>query len=173
MIFFSALWGLAFTERNINSAFKNTGLNPLNPEIVLQRFNRKSQSRPSFSNSTASVIKAEDWRKIQQFIYNIADNRHDHNIQKLKNTVMALSTENILLKLRLDALEQAFMNEKKRRARKKSILLNLPSADDDGALFLSPQKVQQYRDQQLQKDQLAAEEQARKSEKKLQQQLIK
>jgi DDE superfamily endonuclease/Tc5 transposase DNA-binding domain len=170
---FWASWGIAFTKKNINSAFKNTGLNPFNPDIILQRYNKKSESRPSSSRSTASALSAEDWRQIRKLLHTVVNDFHDNSVQKLNNTIIALSTENILLKTQLQGLEQAFINEKKRRIKKKPLLLELAAPSNGGAIFFSPSKVQQARDLQLQKNELAAQEIAYKSEKKLQQQLIK
>ena len=49
----------------------------------------------------------------------------------------------------------------------------MPSENDGGAIFWSPQKIQSARDLLYQKDEEAAQEQARKDDKKLQQQLAK
>ena len=62
---------------------------------------------------------------------------------------------------------------KKRPNKKKRLLLDLPSENDGGALFMSPSKVQQARDIISQKEEQAAQEKARKDDKKLQQQLAK
>jgi hypothetical protein len=170
---FWASWGQAFISKNIDSGFRNTGLHPFNPEIILQRFNQKSESRPSSSGSTASILKAEDWRRIRQLLKETVIDIYEEKAKKLSNTMMSLTTENILLKLRCEGLERALMNEQKRRNRKKPLLLDLPNAGEGGAIFFSPKKVQQARDLQLQKDNEILQEQARKDDKKLQQQVAK
>jgi hypothetical protein len=38
---FWASWDETFTSKNINSAFRNTGLYPFNPELVIQKFTNK------------------------------------------------------------------------------------------------------------------------------------
>jgi hypothetical protein len=76
------------------------------------------------------------------------------------------------LNTRLQALKRSNY-AKKRPNKKRSLLLGLPSENEDGALFISPSKVQQARDLISQKNEEAAQEQARKDDKKLQQQLIK
>ncbi|EED11769.1 conserved hypothetical protein [Talaromyces stipitatus ATCC 10500] len=95
---FRASWNEVFTSKNINSAFKHTGLYSFNPEIVIQKFSKKIASRP---------------------------------------------------------------------------LSSLPSEQDGGALFMIPTKVQQARGIISQKNDEAVQEQARKDDKKLRQQLAK
>ena len=104
-------WGKAFTSKNIESGFKNTGLYLFNPEIILQCFNKKSTSQPSSSESTASILKAEDWRRIRKLVNEVVIDFHDKKAKKLNNTMMSLSTENILLKSRCEGLERALINE--------------------------------------------------------------
>lgn len=87
--------------------------------------------------------------------------------------MMSLATEVTLLRMRCEGLEKALINEQKRHNRKKPLLLTLPDENDGGAIFFSPQKVQQARDLQFQKDQEILDAQAQKEDKKLQQRLIK
>jgi hypothetical protein len=166
-------WEKAFTSQNIYSGFQNTGLYPFDPEKVLQRFTKKEESRPSSSESSNSILKAEDWHRIRELLYEVVTDVYDKKAQKLNNTTISLSTENILLKLRCQGLEKGLVNEQKRRNRKKSLLLGLPADSDGGAIFYSPKKVQQARDLQNQKDQEALQAQVQKEDRKTQQQLRK
>jgi hypothetical protein len=50
-------WGKAFTERNIKSGFRSTGLSPFDPDIVIRKFIKKLNSRPQSSKSTTSILK--------------------------------------------------------------------------------------------------------------------
>jgi hypothetical protein len=86
-------------------------LHPWIPEIVLSRFTKKEESRPS-SGSSTSILKAEDWRKNQ--ILQVVSDVYDRNTRKLNNTMHHLSTENNLLKLHCEGLENALQNEEKR-----------------------------------------------------------
>ena len=64
-------------------------------------------------------------------------------------------------------MKRALINAKKPKSKKQPLLLGLPSEQDGGALFMSPTKVQQARDIISQKKDEAAQEQARKDDKKL------
>lgn len=170
---FWASWNEVFTSKNINSAFKHTGLYPFNPEIVIQKFTKKIESRPSSSESTTSIIPAEDWKRLEKLVETVVTNVYEQKAIQLKDTVLHLSTENILLKDENEGLKRALINAKKHKNKKKPLLLGLPSEQDGGALFMSPTKVQQARDIISQKNDEAAQQQARKDDKKLQQQLKK
>lgn len=166
-------WRIAFISDNIISSFQNTGLSPFNPGLILQRFNQKSESRPSSSESTSSILKADDWIRIENLLKDVVVDFYDKKVQKLNNSMISLATENALLRLRCEGLEKALINEKKHRIKKRPLLLDLPADNEGGAIFFSPSKIQQARDLQLQKDTEAVQEQARKDDKKLQQQLLK
>jgi hypothetical protein len=56
-------WNKAFSIKNINSAWKSVGSYPWNPEIVLARFTKKEEEKPSSSESSQSILKTEDWRQ--------------------------------------------------------------------------------------------------------------
>jgi hypothetical protein len=65
---FWASWDMTFTSKNINSAFKNTGLYPFNLELVIEKFIKKINSRPSSSESGALIILAEDWKWLDKLV---------------------------------------------------------------------------------------------------------
>ena len=145
-------WQIAFTSENILSSFKATGLHPFNPQLIITKFTKTNDDRPSSSSSTHSVIAAEDWKRIEKLLHNVVSNIYDKKAQKLSNTMHALSVENMLLKQQNDGLKKSLINEKKRRKRGKPLLLDYPTENDGGAMFYSPTKVQHARDQQAQKD---------------------
>lgn len=170
---FYTSWQQAFIPENIFSGFKNTGLSPFDPAIILQRFNQKSESRPSSSKSATSALSASDWRQIRQLLRGFVTDVYDEKAKKLENTVLALTTENALLKSENEGLKRALTIKEKHRSKGRPLLFNLPTENEGGAIFLSPTKVQQARALLQQKDEQAALEKARKSDKKLQQQLKK
>ena len=52
-----------------------------------------------------------------------------------------LSIENMLLKQQNNGLKQSLVNERKRRKRGKSLLLDVPTENNGGVIFFSPTKV--------------------------------
>ena len=57
------------------SGFKNTGLYPFDLEVVIKRFRVKEKERPSSSKSIGSVLKADDWRRINMLIKEIINRK--------------------------------------------------------------------------------------------------
>ena len=163
-------WNKAFSIKNINSAWKSVGLHPWDPEIVLARFNREEDERPSSSESSQSILKAEDWRRIEKLLKEVVSNVYDEKVQKLNDTIMHLSTENILVKLRCTGLENALQNEQKKRQRGKPLQLQLQAPEDGNAIFYSPKKIQQARDLQAEKEEAIRLAKAAKAEDKIRRQ---
>jgi Asp-tRNA(Asn)/Glu-tRNA(Gln) amidotransferase A subunit family amidase len=87
--------------------------------------------------------------------------------------VLHLSTENILLKNEIAGLQRALINVKKHSNKGKPLLFDFPTENEGGALFISPSKVQHARDNISKKGKQAAQEQARKDDKRLQKMLTK
>jgi hypothetical protein len=54
---------------------------------------------------------------------------------------MALSTENILLKLRCKGLEKVIIKKEKKDNRGKALMSELRASENGGAVFYSPSKV--------------------------------
>ncbi|KAF1961808.1 hypothetical protein CC80DRAFT_357101, partial [Byssothecium circinans] len=75
-----------------------------------------------------------------------------------------LSTQNVLLKLEVQGLKKALVNEKKRRQRGKALQLEMPLNQDGGAIFWSPNKVQLARERETQKAEAARAERLQKEE---------
>jgi hypothetical protein len=139
-------WNKAFSVKNINSGWKSVGLQPWDPETVLARFNKKEEERPSSSESSQSILKAKDWRHIEKLLKEVISNVYDQKAQKLHDTIIHLSTENILVNLRCTGLENALRNEQKKQQRGKPLQLQLQAPEDGNAIFYSPKKIQQARE---------------------------
>ncbi|QGA17382.1 hypothetical protein EYB26_005053 [Talaromyces marneffei] len=75
--------------------------------------------------------------------------------------------------MRLQVYKEPSFIRKSAQPRGRALLFDIPTENEGGALFMSPSKVQQARDNILKKDEQAAQEQARKDDKKLQQELTK
>ena len=134
-------WKTSFILENILSGFKATGLHPFNPHLIITKFTKNTEDRPSSSSSKGSAIAAEDWKRIEKLLHNVVSNIYNKKAQKLSNTMYALLVENMLLKQQVNSLEKSLINEKKRRKRGKPLLLDFPTKNDGGAMFYSPTKV--------------------------------
>lgn len=117
------------------------GISPLDPEIILVRFTKNNNSRPSSSDSSHSVLQAEDWRRIENLLNYVVTDIYDKNTKKLSATMHHLSIENIILKLRCQGLEIALQNKKKKRQRGKPLQFQLAAPEDGSAIFYSSNKI--------------------------------
>jgi hypothetical protein len=145
---FWVAWQKAMTEKNIKRAFECTRLHPFDPEKFLIKFTEKEDERPSSSESSTFVLRAEDWRKIHVLLKEVVIDTYSTHAQKLSNMVYSLATECELLRFENQSLKRAFINEKKKRQRQKPLILDLPTSADGGAIFYSPNKVKEAQHRQ-------------------------
>lgn len=61
-------WNTALSKKNIESAWNSVSLHPWNPEKILIRFTKKDSTRLLSSNSSYSILSAEDWRCIERLL---------------------------------------------------------------------------------------------------------
>jgi len=159
---FNIAWQTFFQPKTVLQAFKATGLSPFDPQVILSRLSSKQENRPSSSESTGSALSASDWKKIERLLTKVVDDVYDRRVRQLIHTMQAASVQNTVLKRENERLQEALLNEKKRRQRSKPLLLQAPPEYHGGAVFWSPTKVQEARDRRAQKD---AEQEALKLQK--------
>ncbi|KAF7570481.1 hypothetical protein PtrM4_104830 [Pyrenophora tritici-repentis] len=80
---FSTAWSTSFTAKNVLAAFKATGIAPLDPQVILQRFASKKDSRPSSSELNKAAVQhqkseAVKLRKEQKLLKQIALEERRH-----------------------------------------------------------------------------------------------
>jgi hypothetical protein len=146
---FIAAWEASFKEETILKAFKATGLSPLEPEVILRRFNQPAQSGQS-SDSDSSALSASNWRKTESLLREVVTDRSDPRAQKLSRAFHQISVQKSLLTHEAQGLRQALNNERLRRKRGKALPLEPAEEYHGGAVFWSPRKVKEARDRQLQ-----------------------
>jgi hypothetical protein len=166
-------WGKALSVQNINSAWKSTGLAPFDPEVVLKKFSKKEDQRPSSSSSAQSVLHADDWRQIERLLRKVVVEVSDEKTKKLSSTIHHLTTENILLKLHCKGLESALINEKRKRQRGKPLDFGFRAPEHGYAVFYSPKKIQQARGILKEKEEAIQNAKAAREEEKAQRKLRK
>ena len=164
--FFKLFWPAyqkAFTAKNIASAWLKTGIYPLDSTVILEVLKPSdlppessdlpSDERPSSGSSSGnSAISMNDWRKLRAMVNDVVASQNLQKEKKLVDTVIDLSTSNAMLQARLEGLEQALIDEKKKRKRGKGLFEELRGIEGQGAMFFSPSKIQQAKDLQQQKE---------------------
>jgi hypothetical protein len=64
---FWTAWNTAFTKETILSSFRATGINPLNADVVLKKFNHH-HSNSSSRKSSEPALSVDDWRKLDRLV---------------------------------------------------------------------------------------------------------
>ncbi|EOA85915.1 uncharacterized protein SETTUDRAFT_78617, partial [Exserohilum turcica Et28A] len=140
-LFYQA-WQASLKETTILNAFKATGISPLNPEVILQRF---SVPDP-MSDSDSSALSASDWRRIERLLRQVVANQGDRQVKRLSQVIHSSSVQNSLLKDEVRKLREALINERTRRKRGKPLPLQEAEEYHGGAVFWSPRKVKEAHD---------------------------
>jgi hypothetical protein len=130
---FLALFWTAFTssfsQSNIRSAWKNTGLYPLDCQPVMLKLIKPQNdelARPcSNQSSGSSAISSSDWRKIRALLQEVTHEAEAKKVNKMEHTILTLTTQNTLLKTENEGLKQTIYAEKKRRKRGKGLFEQL------------------------------------------------
>ena len=165
-IFYQA-FDQAFTAPNIKSGWLKTGLEPFDPEQVLQMFKKeedkgiRAQTPPS-GHSSRCLDSPSAVRKIRRLINEqIAqrDAQSARTITKLGKSCLALSAELTLAREREQGYIKAISNEKRKRKRSKAFTEDIRAEQGSAALFFSPSKVIRARElvaaKEATKDELA------------------
>ena len=150
-MFWSA-WQQAFTKKNIDAAFRKTGIFPFNSAIVLDLITKPKPTKPSILPKTLMNCKA-----VRQMHRQFRNSPSKSILKKIlranERLAAAYSIEQHLNK----ALQLAIKAERKRRKRGKR--LNLLGEEAVGAQFFSPAQVQKARAWQAVKDDEEAQRQ--------------
>jgi hypothetical protein len=146
---FMVAWEASFKEETILKVFEATGLSPLEPEVILTRFNQPTQSGQS-SNSDSSALSASNWQKTESLLCQVVTDRSDPPAQKLSRVFHQISVQKSLLTHKAQGLRQVLNNERLRRQRGKALPLEPAEEYHGGAIFWSPRKVKEAHDRQLQ-----------------------
>ena len=160
-------WIKALTAKNSLSGWKKTGLYPFNPLEILDIFKPKEiATRPSSSDSGNSILSASDWKKLKGLLRDVVAEELDEfqhsKVDKLSNTILAITTENAILKAENKGFQTALNLEKKKRKRGKGLFEELRANDNNSATFFSPKKIEQALAIQARKEQEKVDQQAAK-----------
>lgn len=116
--FFSLLWPAwvsTFMEKLVKQAFTATGISPVNPNVILDRF-RHSTPQDSVSVSSGSTAySAEDWLRACSTLRAEVKDPRSVGARKLGQTIHHLSSQIELLYTELEGLRKKLYQKKKRQ----------------------------------------------------------
>ena len=186
--FFRLFWPAfinSFTSKNILSGWAKTGINPLDPEVVLGTLESREEAiikRPtSATSSSSSALSASDWRKVRALLKDVVsevlDEQQAKKVKRLNTTITSMTTENTILRAEVSGYRRALINEKKRRKRGKQLFEQFRAEEGTGATFFSLTKIETAKQLLLSKEQAKqaqkAQKEAQTKQKKEQQALNK
>jgi len=160
---FNVAYDKAFTEANIMSGWRKTGIEPFNPEQVLKIFKKEepddegvltAQTPPS-THSSSCLDSPSAIRTIRRIVNEEAAHRDAQSqklVDKLGGACLSFATELILAKEREKGLIETINNQKNKRKRGRSFTEELRAQEGLGVLFFSPSKVARAKELQLAKD---------------------
>lgn len=160
---FKKAWKDSFTEKNIKSAFKKTGIWPLKKEIVISQLPTVIKAPQTPSRLPSLAIRTPTTVRTLRRLLKTSPSRT--KLSLLERAVMRLATENEITKHENRGLRRAIVTEKTRRKRGGRLNL-MGEVAGTAPQFFSPQKVIAARTYQDGKEARAEEEKRLKAQKK-------
>ena len=133
-------WVSSFTVATVLRSFEATGIAPLNPSKILDRFIDDASEASGSQESSTSCYSGEDWLKIQSLIRSTVKDERSKESRKLNRSLHHISIQNELLRHEMKGMKDALLIKK--RHKKKARVLPLQQREEyhGGAVFWSPSK---------------------------------
>jgi len=148
-------WQSAFSENNILSGFRKTGIWPINPDIILSKIIKATpETTPDKPKSYQTPMTSKAIRRAQRAFNNTSD---PAILNKIFTANERLASQHSVDKHVIQGLIYTLKNEKKKRQRGKR--LNLLNEESSGPQLFSPQRIQKAREVQGQKEIIEAQRQ--------------
>ena len=158
-------WISTFTRGLILRSFEATGIAPLQPHLILQRFAKDSPDSSDTDGSSGSVYSGEDWLKIRTLLRKVAKDEGSRDLKKIKRSVHHISIQNSLLHHKVEGLEGVLKTQKKHKKKSKPLDLQHHKDYHGGAEFYSPNRVEKARARERFKQQEQKAEELKKVER--------
>ncbi len=132
-------------ENNILSAFKHTGIEPLDRSVVLKRFEKRTPEMSPERESSTSVLSGDDWRAIDRLVRSTAANSNSIQCQKLRSSLHHILVQNQMLQVEVDGLRDVIGTKKRHNKKSKPLDLQQHQEYHGGAVFWSPRALKEAR----------------------------
>ncbi|KZM26581.1 nucleic acid binding [Ascochyta rabiei] len=157
-------WVATFTKPAILKSFEATGIVPLNPYPVVDRFTSNTPEAES-DTSLPSALTEDDWVKIAALVRSAVKDKDSDESKKLSQTLHRITVENDLLHHENQGLRDALQaKEKRKKKRKKKGKPLLPGDYHGGAVFWSPYRVKRAREELRLKERNKRQQELQKAE---------
>ena len=167
----------AFSESNIASGWRKTGLHPFDPSVVLNQLSTRPEppeTRPGSGNSSdKSVLSISDWRKVRAMLKDVVGEALHYEGRELLKVYSELQAKNAFLKEENNGLKGAVVDEKKKKKPRKRVVDELRRPENGNATLFSPKKVSRARELKEQRERTAEEAKAQKEQQRLEKRLLR
>ncbi|KAJ8113422.1 hypothetical protein OPT61_g4445 [Boeremia exigua] len=137
---------------------------PLQPNVILQRFEKPSPEASDSNSSSNSVYSGKGWLKIETLLRKVAKDEGSKELRKISCLLYHISIQNSLLHHKIAGLKEVLKTQKKHKNKSKTLDLQQKKWAQGGAVFWSPRKVEEARQREKTKQQEQRAEELRKAE---------
>ena len=137
LLFWEA-WESTFTKELILSSFEATGISPLNPNKVLDKFRPTTPETQSSRDSPIPVYSGKDWLKLKSLMRNVAKDVSNKESQRILRSFHHLSAQYELLNHEMQGIKETVVENKKHAAKQRALPLQQHEEWHGGAQFWSP-----------------------------------
>ena len=150
--FFSLFWPAwvaTFTEELVVKAFTATGISPINPDVILDRFRHTTPSdleSVSSASTASTAYSAAEWLKACSTLRAEVKDTRSVGSRKIGQTIHHLSTQLVIANAELEGLRKKLYQQKK-RYKKPTRQLDLQQHQEyhGGAIMWSPRAFREAR----------------------------
>jgi hypothetical protein len=157
-------WVSSFKETLILTAFQATGISPMDPNTILDRFTNTAPEQQGSRQSSTSGLSASYWRKMDRLVRVAVKDTATEEAKKLRGSLHSLQVQNELLHHENQGLREALTVKKKHTKRSQTLDLQQRKEYHGGAVFWSLRKVREARVRQTVKKREEKELQLQKAE---------
>jgi hypothetical protein len=131
-------WNSTFSPSLVLKAFEATGLSPLNPDVILERFEPDSSDGGSDSSGSQLI----SWNQLNRRFREVVKDENDRRTQHLRLAFHHLYCFAEINQHQVNELEQALATKKKRRKPGKALRDPDSDRESGGAKWWSPRSIQ-------------------------------
>ena len=137
---FWEVWVTVFTKTTILRSFEATGIAPLNPDKILDRFIHNESDNSHTTRSFISCYSSSDWLKMETLLNLISRDKGSKETKKLWRSIHSPSTRVDYLRHEIEGLKKSLKIKEKHNKRSKVLPLQQRQEYHGGAVFWSPSK---------------------------------
>jgi hypothetical protein len=139
-------WVTTFTKQLVQNAFAATGIAPVNPNVILDRFGHTTPTDSGSVTSGSTAYSAQDWLRACTTLRAEVKDPRSVGARKLGQTIHHLSTQVELLHNELNGLQQKlYLKQKRQKQPSRQLDLQQHQEYHGGAMVWSPRAIREAR----------------------------